>query len=172
MKLTAHMFIPIGHHSLVGTTHLKVKDKQNRTTMNLDFHYVDDKNNLIEDDDEDIHGTTLHEFGHAIGCVHEQVNPDSAGKLVWIPKEVYDWFANPENQDPPWDKATVDNNFNKFEPMAKDSVLFTKWDGTSIMQYEIKKGWTSNLKADIKEPTKLSKYDKKFIGEMYPFPKK
>jgi hypothetical protein len=140
--------------------------------MNLDFRYKDANGNLIADDDEDIYSTTLHEFGHAIGCVHEQVNPATVGKLIWNPPAVYTWFSKEENQNPTWDKAKVDRNFNGFEPLSKDAVLFTNWDGTSIMQYFILKEWTSNLKEDIPEPKKLSAYDKKFIGEMYPFPSK
>lgn len=163
-----------GYNSLVGTTHLApdVKDAQDEKTMNLDFRFFDRNNNPIPDDSSEIYGTTLHEFGHAIGCVHEQINPDTVGKLVWKPDAVYTWFSKPENQNPTWSKAKVDNNFNKFEPMPNDSVLHTKWDGTSIMQYFILKEWTSNLTADIPEPTKLSDYDKKFIGDMYPFPPK
>lgn len=163
-----------GYNSLVGTTHMApdVKNKQTQKTMNLDFRHFDDDGNLIADDDAEIYGTTLHEFGHAIGCVHEQINPDTVGKLIWKPDAVYEWFSNKKNQNPTWDKAKVDLNFNNFEPMPRDSVLFTKWDGTSIMQYFIRKEWTSNLTEHIPEPTKLSDFDKSFIGQMYPFPAK
>lgn len=149
-----------------------IKDKQNQNTMNLDFRYFDRDGKPTADDDDDVRSTTLHEFGHAIGCVHEQINPDTAGKLIWKPQAVYDWFSKKENQNPTWDKAKVDLNFNSFEPMSKDAVLFTKWDSTSIMQYFILKEWTSNLKEDIPEPKNLSAFDKAFIAQMYPFPPK
>jgi hypothetical protein len=159
----------VGYNSLVGTDHLKPRYINNPTqhTMNLDFGWYKD-NQYLPDDEKEIRQITLHEFGHALGCVHEHVSSNTAGEIQWNKDAVYTWFADAKNQNPPWSKKKVDHNYNSFEPMAKDAVLATsKWDRKSIMQYEILKGWAKNLPDGVPATEVLSKYDISFIKETY-----
>lgn len=105
----------------------------------------------------------LHEFGHALGAIHEHSSPGS--KLKWNKPEVYRIFSGPPNY---WSKEDID--YNIFQKYSKDSTNYTKFDSNSIMLYAFepelfldKKGTKSN--------SKLSDQDKRFISDMYPRPK-
>lgn len=75
--------------------------------------------------DEEFSRTVIHEFGHAIGCVHEQSSP--AANIQWNKQAVYEYYWKNDG----WDQAKVDwNVFQKYEPEA---TVNTKWDSTSIM---------------------------------------
>jgi len=151
-------FIPkSGHWSYVGRVNEEIEKEKN--TMNLEF---DDR-----DSDGEIRGTTLHEFGHAIGCVHEQVNPKIAGKFKWNPEPIYNYFMGPPNK---WDKDTIDRAYNSFRPKDDPKVDSTEWDINSVMQYEIKAGWTTPSMT-VGDNQNLTNYDKDFIGKIYGKPK-
>jgi serralysin len=146
-----------GQWSYVGRVNAGIAKEKN--TMNLEF---DDG-----DSDDEIRGTTLHEFGHAIGCIHEQVNPKIAGKFKWNPEPIYEYFKGPPNN---WDKDTIDRAYNNFKPKDDPKVDSTEWDINSIMQYEIKEGWTTpSMKVGRNQ--NLTGYDKDFIGKTYGKPK-
>jgi hypothetical protein len=57
----------------------------------------------------------LHEFGHALGLIHEHQNP--VGGIQWNKPAVYADLGGPPNF---WGKATVDNNM--FATYAKDQI--------------------------------------------------
>lgn len=46
-----------------------------------------------------------HEFGHALGLIHEHQNP--AGGIKWDKNAVYQALGGPPNN---WDKQTIDHN--------------------------------------------------------------
>ena len=77
----------------------------------------------------------LHEFGHAIGLIHEHQNPK--GGVNWNKVAVKHDLRGPPNY---WNDVTIENNIFRFYP-EKD-VIATKVDPQSIMMYPIPKSWT------------------------------
>ena len=102
----------------------------------------------------------VHEFGHAIGCIHEHQSPTE--QLKWDKAAVYAAFSGPPNN---WSAQTIDRNM--FEPHEAAETNFTKTDRDSIMMYPIKPNWTlDGFSAGLN--SKLSATDRQFIHEQYP----
>jgi len=101
----------------------------------------------------------LHEFGHAIGCIHEHQTP-TAG-IKWNKPVVYKYFRDAMG----WDKAMVDHNV--FYVYAKDVTQHSTFDPTSIMAYPIQKAFTLDG-YEVPWNSKLSEMDKSFIASKYP----
>jgi len=107
-------------------------------------------------------GVVLHEFGHAIGLIHEHQNP--LGGIKWNKPNVYRDLGGPPNF---WDKATVDNNL--FATYAVEQINGTALDKKSIMLYAIPKTWTTD--GFQSEPNEvLSPTDQTFIGDPKNYP--
>lgn len=101
----------------------------------------------------------LHEFGHALGLVHEHQNP--VGGIRWNKEEVYKFYSNPPHY---WSRFMVDTNI--FQTYSKDSTNFTEFDPHSIMLYPIpafmtKNGFSVGLNSAISEK------DARLVGEVY-----
>lgn len=103
----------------------------------------------------------LHEFGHALGMVHEHQSPAAA--IPWNQQAVYDYYAAPPNN---WSKAMVD--INVFDKYAVRSTQFSEFDSASIMLYAIPAQLTTNGFA-VGWNTELSAMDKAYIGQLYPY---
>ncbi len=71
-----------------------------------------------------------HEFGHALGMIHEHQNPAAQGQIPWDKPKVYAYYAQQG-----WDKDDVD--FNIFQLYTEDSTNHTAFDPTSIMEYAV-----------------------------------
>jgi hypothetical protein len=109
---------------------------------------------------QEITRVVLHEFGHALGCIHEHQNP--AGGIQWNKEAVYQELSGPPNN---WDPATID--FNIFQTYAVAQTQFTDVDPKSIMMYPIPKTWTLNgFEVGINQ--NLSATDRRFIRGRYP----
>lgn len=132
-----------GAWSYIGTDCLGIA--RNQATMNLGF---------------DQPGTYEHEFGHALGCIHEHQHPEAG--INWDKEAVYRYYAGAPNF---WDKATVDNNI--FAKYSKTQTQFSKYDPTSIMEYPIDPRLTTDNFA-VGWNTALSLTDKEFIAKAYP----
>lgn len=102
----------------------------------------------------------LHEFGHALGAIHEHQNPE--GGIQWNLPEVYRVFSGPPNN---WDKAKID--FNIVQKYSITQLNATKYDKKSIMLYAFPGNLIVGGEATANN-TDVSSQDKKFIGEMYP----
>lgn len=140
-----------GSWSVIGTTCRQVTD-HTQPTMNYGWL-------TPTSDDAEIRRVVLHEFGHALGLIHEHQNPGST--INWNKETVYRALSQPPNS---WSKATIDHNM--FEPYAKAETNFTAVDPLSIMMYPIPKTWTNDgFFADLNG--KLSDNDKKFIHNQY-----
>lgn len=108
-------------------------------------------------------GVVLHEFGHALGLMHEHQNPD--GGIQWNKPAVYADLKGSPNF---WDEATIDHDM--FDTYAKDQINGTSLDKKSIMLYAIPMSWTTNGFGS--QPNeKLSETDKNFAHNQcnYPF---
>ncbi|WP_395752941.1 hypothetical protein [Prosthecobacter sp.] len=113
-----------------------------------------------DSDDETYQSVVLHEFGHAIGCVHEHQSPSM--KLDWNVDAVYEAFSGPPNN---WSKAEIDSNIlQKYTAKGMSNTIF---DPKSIMLYQFDEA-LFNSGSGTNENIVLSKLDKQMIGEMYP----
>ena len=139
-----------GSWSYIGTACDKVDP--NEPTMN--FGWFSDKTS-----EEDFAQTILHEFGHALGCIHEHQSP-SAG-ILWNKPVVYEYYE----QEYKWEKAKVDKNI--FQAYDKNITQFSSFDETSIMNYPIPVQLTTNEYSTTWN-NELSEADKSFIAGAYP----
>ena len=113
-----------------------------------------------ESSDDEVRRVVLHEFGHALACIHEHQNP--AGGIKWNKQAVYDYFSGEPNY---WTKEQIDHNL--LETYDKDMTAFTKLDPKSIMMYPIDRRLTEDG-LEVGWNRDLSDTDKDFIFEMYP----
>ena len=107
-------------------------------------------------------GVVLHEFGHALGLIHEHQNP--VGGMQWNKPVVYRDLGGPPNNWPP---EVVDNNM--FKTYAVDQINGTALDPKSIMLYSFPATWTLNG-FSAAENTAISATDKEFIGSRGGYP--
>lgn len=102
----------------------------------------------------------LHEFGHALGLVHEHQNPNA--NIPWDKEAVYRKFMAPPNN---WTKEVIDRNlFDKINPA---DARATSFDPESIMIYQITNDMTIG-DFEVEGNTVLSERDKSFIQRLYP----
>lgn len=141
-----------GSWSYIGTDCFYIP--QDQVTMN--FGWLD----IYGRDTTEYNRTVLHEFGHALGCIHEHQNPSA--NIPWDKPAVYAYYAKPPNS---WSKDDVDNNL--FRTYDASKTQFSQFDKFSIMLYRIDNSLTIG---DYEVPgnTQLSAMDKSFIGVIYP----
>src|SRR5262249_37045652 len=111
-------------------------------------------------EDEEYERVVVHEFGHALGCIHEHQSP--AAHLNWDKPKVYRLFMGPPNF---WTKEQIDHNI--FDRYSGTQTQFTEFDPKSIMLY----AFPAELFLDhvgTNSNTTLSDMDKQFIATMYP----
>ena len=141
----------IKSQSQVGKAALLVVDDE--PTMNL---AIEDSTHPAE-----LKFHVLHEFGHALGCIHEHCSPEAA--IQWNVDEVYSYYQGKKGLD----RAKVDLNiFQKYDP---ERTKFSKFDPKSVMMYQIpsshtKTGFSASYNWE------LSAIDKEFIATVYPKP--
>ena len=105
--------------------------------------------------------TIIHEFGHALGMVHEHQNPNVT--IPWNRPAVYAYFGGAPNY---WSNSQVDNNIlNTFSPSQTNSGVYDK---ESIMHYFFPDGLTLDGSTFLQN-NYLSDNDKSFIGQIYPY---
>ncbi|NJM29962.1 MAG: matrixin family metalloprotease [Rhizobiales bacterium] len=138
-----------GSWSFVGTDSLAIPENQ----PTLNYGTIADLGNK----DEAMRVVT-HEFGHALGLVHEYQNPAAGEVFDRAALEAY--FGGPPNN---WDKATVEQNF-----LAKPSYPGARdYDSASIMNYTFDKSVFKPGK-ETKPGFTLSESDKSYIASLYP----
>jgi hypothetical protein len=141
-----------GSWSYLGTMCQNVP-AQNNPTMNFGWLTPDS-------DDVEVRRVVLHEFGHALGLIHEHQNPD--GGIEWNEPAVINDLKGPPSF---WDDATIRRNV--LDHYSKDKIRATPADRHSIMMYPIPKSWTLNeFSSDLNSD--LSERDIAFIQQVYP----
>ena len=139
-------------------------------------------NKLIKRDEEyefnDAPGLILHEFGHALGFKHEQVNPDlftenperqkelfgKVGKFEWneeqIKKDKYGDLSPEEQQE------AFNTNFGE---LSIAHTIFRQFDDKSIMLYEIRPEWNT-VGYSTSSSNELSGTDTAHVAKLYRSP--
>lgn len=143
-----------GSWSFIGTD-AKDPSRKGKATMNLGW--VAEKTA-----EKTFASVVLHEFGHAIGLLHEHNHPDAV--INWNKDAVYADLMGPPNN---WSKATIDFNvFESYDP--KRVIKSMRPDMVSIMIYTIPARWLRGGQKGIMPGDSLSRGDKTFIRDLYP----
>lgn len=140
--------IRIGFNSLDGAWSLlgtECKQEQTEPTMNLGWFDV---------------ATTMHEFGHALGLIHEHQNP-RGNAILWNEQKVYKWASSTQG----WDKETTYTNI--IERSSISEINGSDFDPDSIMLYFFPAELTTNNKG-TKQNLRLSGYDVEYLANTYP----
>jgi serralysin len=103
--------------------------------------------------------TVLHEFGHALGLIHEHQSPSSG--INWNKQAVYEYYK--EHFE--WNKKVVDENI--FDKYKARQTRYSTYDPQSIMHYPIRKDFTTDG-TSVGWNDHLSKSDLEFIKMLYP----
>ncbi len=112
--------------------------------------------------DTDFRQVVLHEFGHALGFVHEHQSPGAA--MNWDKEKVYAYYALPPNN---WSHDIVDNNI--FVKYATTTTNYSTYDRLSIMHYQFPPELTVDGKSTPANYN-LSATDQQYARLVYPFP--
>lgn len=100
----------------------------------------------------------LHEFGHALGLVHEHMNP--AQTIDWNEDQVRVDLKASQGWS---DEQITANMFYRYDP---SQIFGTDVDPTSIMMYPIPSGWTKNG-FTVGLNSSLSPADRALIRQVY-----
>ncbi|WP_167398297.1 M12 family metallopeptidase [Flavobacterium crocinum] len=103
--------------------------------------------------------TILHEFGHALGLIHENSSPVST--IKWDLPKVYKYYSDLNG----WSKDEVDQYVIK----SPESTNYSEYDSLSIMHYYVPASLTTNG-VGVNEMSDLSMTDIVSINNWYPFP--
>lgn len=141
-------FLTSGCWSLIGTQSLK-------RTPSMGLGWV-----KVSCPDNEIRRVVLHEFGHALGLIHEHQNPKN-NPFQWNKKEVYQYYA--ENFQ--WTSEKVEKNI--LECYSENQLMAGQYDSNSIMLYAFPAEFTENGYS-TKWNSELSEGDKSFIQSIYP----
>ncbi|KAK3369907.1 hypothetical protein B0H63DRAFT_497148 [Podospora didyma] len=139
-----------GSWSYVGTDNLAIP----QTSQTMNFGWFTDST-----DDTEFSRVIVHEFGHALGAIHEHQSP--AAGIPWNKEAVYAYYLATNN----WSRDQVDSNI--FFQYQASSTQFSAFDTSSIMLYAIPASLTTNG-FSVGWNTALSPTDKVFIGKTYP----
>lgn len=141
-----------GSYSYIGDYALEVPSSAE--TMN--FGWFDE--NSPEDD---FSSTILHEFGHALGLIHEHQHPEA--DLNWNEELVYWYYSLPPNN---LTREEVDINIlGTYDPTY---FTYNDYDVNSIMHYQFLGEFFEDGQATPYN-TELSDGDKEIAGIIYPF---
>ncbi len=138
-----------GSWSYVGLCQSNLKPSE--ATMNFGWLTPDTE-------DSEYQRVVLHEFGHALGLLHEHQHPEA--DIPWNRPAVYEYYKRTQG----WDEAKV--NQSVFEKYSETETNHTEYDPQSIMEYPIPKELTLNG-FEVGWNYELSEHDKEFIKQLY-----
>lgn len=131
-----------GAWSLVGTDCLHEKSG---ATMNLGWFDV---------------ATTIHEFGHLLGMIHEHQNP-AGNPIHWNDSKVLKWARSTQG----WDDKTTETNI--IDRYSINQINGSTFDPLSIMLYFFPADLTTNNQG-THQNLRLSGHDVEYISKIYP----
>jgi hypothetical protein len=146
--------IRISFYADAGSWSAVGRDARNQPTMNYGW--------LRDDtDDEEYSRVVLHEFGHALGCIHEHQQPKF--DRVWNQHAVMQAFQGPPNY---WNPEEIRQNvLLKYSPQG---IAASRYDPKSIMLYAFDGSLFSDGKGPTNSNSKVSSTDINMIKSMYP----
>jgi hypothetical protein len=129
----------------------------------LDYFKIVAQYQPLKYSEKEVRRTVQHEFGHAIGLLHEQSYP---GAIPWNKSDsVYDYY----NRTQGWDRRKVD--FNVFEVADQMYTNGTSYDAKSIMHYPVE-AWQTTNGYTLGRNYDISAGDIAIIKALYPKDKK
>ena len=131
-----------GAYSYIGTDCLQVSSPE---TMNLGWFDV---------------ATTMHEFGHALGMIHEHQNPDS-NPIQWNKEAVYQWAKETQGWTP------EEANTQIIDSYYAGDITGSAFDPDSIMLYFFPASLTLNNQG-THQNLRLSPNDVIWLANSYP----
>jgi hypothetical protein len=146
-------FKEVGSWSQIGKDALDRRIGKDEPTMNFGWLTTATPN-------DEVRRVVLHEFGHAIGLIHEHQNPKVT--IPWNKDALYAYYQGPPNS---WTKEQVEINILQVYDMRM--TKYSRFDRKSIMLYPVPKeltiggfevGWNNDL----------SYYDRLYIRKWYP----
>jgi serralysin len=108
--------------------------------------------------DAEYRRVVLHEFGHALGAIHEHQHPGAG--IPWDREKVYQYYARQG-----WTRDQVDHNL--FRRYSADQLNASTYDRESIMHYAVPNELTVG-DWEIGWNTTLSELDKRHFRRLYP----
>jgi hypothetical protein len=102
----------------------------------------------------------LHEFGHALGCIHEHSSPNFLRQ--WDRDKVLEQFGRPPHN---WSADRIQHNILD---KTRYSIEATKYDADSIMLYMFDGRLFNDGGGPTNSNATLSVLDKRMIGDIYP----
>ncbi len=104
--------------------------------------------------------TILHEFGHILGLIEEQLNPRA--RIGWNKDAIYKGLSGPPNN---WSREQIDAVV--FRPVSQSALgEYREFDPDSIMTIQFPKEWTGGV--PFGRYDELSPSDKALIARLYP----
>ncbi len=124
------------------------------TTPTMNFGWFDKSTSS-----EEFRRTTVHEFGHMLGMIHEHQHPTHG--ILWNRPAVYEAYEKSMG----WSKLMVDTQV--FGQYSEDLTQYSEFDPNSIMCYHIPSEFTLNEFTNGWN-TRLSLLDKSWAEIIYP----
>lgn len=135
-----------GNWSLIGT---QAKQKPvYEPTMHIDLIQTPDR----------LNHSIRHEFGHALGLLHEHQHPDN--NIQWNKEKLYD-----ESEKLGHTKQVTDENFLNHPDST--TTITSAYDSTSVMHYKVPPEVTTDG-VGVAFNEDISEGDKQFIASLYP----
>lgn len=142
-------FQPGGSWSFIG-----ISSAEKVPSMNLGWLNADTK-------EEEFRHVVLHEFGHALGLIHEHQNPKN-NPIQWNKDLVIAYYQSEPNH---WSLDAIERNiFKKYQDLQINGSTF---DSLSIMLYAFPKEFTRNGYTTHRN-FNLSEQDKEVMKLLYP----